>query len=322
LKTIEAKHSLIANSSINDLMSLYDVGPIFRCDFLTRGLNDTYVVISKNNKYIYRVYRSGWREKEDILFELDAINHLSEAGLQVSTPVKKIDGKWVTDILAPEGIRYGVLFTYSNGDRPEINKENCSLLGKSLGNLHKATETFNSNHKRSFDLNLKHLIDDPMSIITPTLHRFMNDRKDPFLNEIIRTIEVDINEKNLDYAFGHGDFHNFNMHLREQEIEVFDFDCCGNGYRSYDIAVFWWNLKQNYPNLEDQCWDAFLNGYLNQKNISDENFKILPKFVTLRRIWFLGTLLKNDDVWGTNWLNEKNLESFFVQLDQDVENYQ
>lgn len=321
LKTIEVKHSLIANSAISGLLNFYDIGPIKRCDFLTRGLNDTYLVTTNNNKYIFRVYRKGWRNQSDIFFEVDAINHLSDTGYPVSFPIKRNDGKWMTEIFAPEGIRYGVLFTFTKGDRPEINKENCRLVGKALGNLHKAADSFTTKHTRTFELNMDHLLDEPMSLITPVLHRFMNDRKDAFINEITRNIKADIKGKNLDYGFCHGDFHNFNMHLSELEIEVFDFDCCSSGYRSYDIAVFWWNLKQNYPNLENECWDEFLNGYLSQRSLSSDNLNILLKFVTLRRIWFLGTLLKNDDVWGTNWINDKNLGSFITQLEQDAEKY-
>ncbi|WML44283.1 phosphotransferase [Neobacillus sp. PS3-40] len=321
MKTIHVRNSLLTNSSVEFLVNSYEIGTIIKCEFLTRGLNDTYSVFTESNKYIFRIYRKGWREKTDILYELDAIKHLSEYGCRVSIPIKRKDGKWLSEIYTPEGTRYGVLFTFTKGDRPEINKENCYLIGKALGNIHEASDSFITNHKRNFELNFLHLVDEPMSLITPTLQKFMKNSKDSFLNQIITNIKFDIVGKNLEYGFCHGDFHNFNMHLMEQKIEAFDFDCCSIGYRSYDIAVFWWNLKQNYSNVENQCWDEFLNGYLSQKSISNDNLNVLLKFVTLRRIWLLGTLLKNDDVWGTHWINKKNLDNFLTQLEQDVEKF-
>jgi Ser/Thr protein kinase RdoA (MazF antagonist) len=312
LKMIEIRHSLIASSSIKDLLAVYDIGEIVGCDFLTRGLNDTYVVNTLTEKYIYRVYRKGWRNKEDILFELDAINHLYESGIPVSFPLKTKEGAFLTEIDAPEGTRYGTLFTYSKGSRPEINKENCTFIGKALGAIHKATDSFKPKHVRSFEINLTHLCDEPMELIIPTVQKCLGEKQVSYIKQLTSKLKDLI--KNTEYHFCHGDFHNFNMHISDNIIEAFDFDCCGMGYRAYDMAVFWWNLKQNYPSMEETCWDAFLNGYLTMKNMNTDD---LLKFVTLRRIWFMGTLLKNDDVWGTQWINETNLLSFMKQLERD-----
>jgi Ser/Thr protein kinase RdoA (MazF antagonist) len=314
LKTIEIKHSLIASSSIRKFLDLYDIGQLISCDFLTRGLNDTYLVTTLTDKFIYRVYRSGWRNQGDILFELEAILHLYRAGILVSIPIKTKEEQYITEMLVPEGTRYGVLFTFSKGDRPQINEENCFLIGKALARIHQSSDSFKTKQVRRFDLDLKHLLDDPMMLITPVIHKFLGEDKVSFLNQIVLELKSDIQCQHFEYGFCHGDFHNFNMHVFNKQIEAFDFDCCSMGYRSYDIAVFWWNLKQNYPSSEEKCWGAFMNGYLSVRHINTEHLK---KFVTLRRIWFLGILLKNDDVWGTQWINETNLQSFIKQLEQD-----
>lgn len=89
----EVRHSLLSNNTIERFSNSYDIGKIISCSFLTRGLNDTYLVVTENNKYIFRVYRKGWREKSDILYELDAINHASECGVAVSKPLIRKDGQ-------------------------------------------------------------------------------------------------------------------------------------------------------------------------------------------------------------------------------------
>jgi Ser/Thr protein kinase RdoA (MazF antagonist) len=323
METVEVRHSLISNRSINNLLHSYEIGSIISCRFLIRGLNDTYLVISDQNQYIFRVYRKGWREKSDVSYEIDAINHLSSFGCNVSRPIIRKDGEWISEIPAPEGMRYGVLFTFSPGDRPEITSENCYLIGQTLATIHKTTDSFpfKSDNNRSFELNLEHLIDEPMSLITPEMQKFIPSSQMTLFNQIIKDIKKDLFGKELEFGFCHGDFHNFNMHILEQKLEAFDFDCCSTGYRSYDLAVFWWNLKQNYPHLENPCWDEFLNGYSSEKSISSTNLNVLRKFVSLRRIWFLGILLENDDVWGTHWINNHNLEGVLTKIKQDAEQF-
>lgn len=318
---LEVRHSLFSNKTIEFITYSYDIGKVISCSFLTRGLNDTYLVVTENNKYIFRVYRKEWREISDILYELDVINYASENGVSVSKPLKRKDGQWLSEIPAPEGTRYGVLFYYTKGDRPEINEENCYIIGKTLGSLHNVTDTFTSKNQRSFELNLTHLLDEPATLITSILQNLCSD-KEVIFNKTITNLKTYLRENNnLDYGFCHGDFHNFNMHVYDRKLEVFDFDCCSFGFRAYDVSVFLWNLKQNYSNLESSCWDAFMNGYLSQKCMTDKNIKEVIKFVTIRRIWFMGILLKNDDIWGTIWRNQSNFEKFISQLEQDGENY-
>jgi Ser/Thr protein kinase RdoA (MazF antagonist) len=317
MQTIEIRSSLLTNRTIEFLLSSYEVDHILKCQFLSRGLNDTYSIHTRTNKYIFRIYRKGWREKSDILFELEAINHLSENGCLVSTPITRKDGEWLTEIPTPEGVRYGVLFTFSAGERPEITKENTYLIGKALGQIHHATNLFKPTNERHFELNLEHLIEQPMKIIKPILFD-LNPSQAGYLCQIIDDIEAELDLTNLEYGFCHGDFHNFNMHVMDHRIEAFDFDCCGMGFRPYDLAVFWWNLKNNYPHLEAPCWEEFVNGYVSQRSISQENVESLLTFVSLRRIWFLATLLQNDDIWGTQWLNTKMIDTFMSQLEKDL----
>jgi Ser/Thr protein kinase RdoA (MazF antagonist) len=318
---VTVQHSLLTVDSIQDILVSYNLSKVISCEFLTRGLNDTYVISTQDYNYIFRVYRHNWRNESDILFEIDAINHLKESGFLTSYPIKTCEGRWVIKIQAPEGIRYGVLFTYSKGHRPEINPTNCNLIGKSLGELHNNTDNFVSNHARSFDLDLKHLLDEPLSLISPLIKKVLGTDQEQILMNTIETIKKAIRGSKLATGFCHGDFHNFNMHIDEAMLEIFDFDCCSFGYRSYDVAVFWWNLKNNYPSLEKECWGQFLNGYLSQRKLSDVEINSLPLFISVRRIWLVGTMLKNEDVWGKNWINKTNLAHFLTDLNQDKELY-
>ncbi|WP_404407222.1 phosphotransferase [Jeotgalibacillus malaysiensis] len=318
---IHIKHSLIGEQTIQDLAHDYDLPHVTECLFLARGLNDTYVLKTNEDNYIFRVYRKGWREEDAILFELEAIEFAQHEGIHSSVPVKRKDGHYLTKIEAPEGTRFGVMFTYSKGERPEITEENSGRIGRALANLHNATDRFKPTYSRGYELNVNHLLKAPVAIIMKRLGHALTEEQETLLHEVVSKVKEVAENKELSYGFCHGDFHNFNFHLHDGNLEAFDYDCCGTGYRAYDLAVFWWNLKNNYPQQEKTCWRSFLNGYESVRKIDEVDKKALPYFVAARRIWFMGVLAANEDVWGRAWINEQNMNHFFGQLASDVRGF-
>ncbi|MFD1040410.1 phosphotransferase enzyme family protein [Virgibacillus byunsanensis] len=311
------KHTLIDASYIQKLVVDCNISPIVQCDFLARGLNDTYIITTENDIYIFRLYRHGWRNKSAILFELNAITQLHEKGASVSFPFRNNDADYLFEIEAPEGLRYGVLFSYAKGERPQINEENSKSIGAALGKLHKQSSSFHLNYERGFDIDINHLLDEPVSYISPLINTYLGSEADQSMKDIVEEVKTELSTKELEIGFCHGDFHNHNMHIHNGELEIFDFDCSAVGYRAYDVAVSWWNLKNNYSSKEKECWDAFLTGYQAQRSLTEDDLQSLPLFITARRIWLLGTMTQNDDVWGTNWVNERTLEFFILQLKTD-----
>lgn len=62
-----------------------------------------------------RVYRRGWRNKEEIDFELELLLFLHEQKQPVAYPIAIKNGSFTTNILAPEGVRYIAVFNYAPG---------------------------------------------------------------------------------------------------------------------------------------------------------------------------------------------------------------
>ncbi|MBP1970115.1 Ser/Thr protein kinase RdoA (MazF antagonist) [Virgibacillus natechei] len=318
MTNIRVKHTLIDERSILELLQGYNLGPISRCSFLTRGLNDTYLIITPRKQYIFRVYRYGWRNKEAIQFEIDALQHLKNKTFTISHPIAKRDGTYLNEIDAPEGLRYGMLFSYSQGERPAINARNAQLIGESLGKLHHKTDDFHSEYNRGFKIDLNHLLDEPTAMILPVINKFFGKKVEGDVQEIVENLKTGLRNKELEIGFCHGDFHNHNMHVENGKIEVFDFDGAAMGFRAYDVAVSWWNLLTNYGEKEEECWEAFLKGYSSQRTLAKDDFASLPLLITARRFWLLGTMLQNEDVWGTNWINKQSLELFILQIKTDM----
>lgn len=63
-------HSIPSGEALISMVLPYPIGKPHSCKLLKRGLNDTYLVETEQGKYILRLYRRGWRTKEEIDFEL------------------------------------------------------------------------------------------------------------------------------------------------------------------------------------------------------------------------------------------------------------
>jgi len=62
----------------------------------------------------------------------------------------------------------------------------------------------------------------------------------------------------LNFGFCHGDLHGGNAAFDGDTITMFDFDCCGVGWRAYDIAVYRWLLDMRSTTSN---WKPFLDAY-------------------------------------------------------------
>jgi len=309
-----AMYSMLSSDALLDFVaSHYDVGTVTRCKILTRGLNDTYRVSTDEGVYILRVYRTPWRTKADVLYELDALEHLHRQGVSVSVPVKGIDGEVAREINAPEGTRYIVLFTYAGGTVPILDKKISYEYGKIVAQIHHLSDSFSSSHQRA-RLDLDHLLDEPLAAIAPAMTE--NGGDVGYIKFWVDKIKEHLPVDRLNYGFCHGDFHDWNAHW-DGRLTIFDFDCCGTGFRAYDLAVFLWNLKINYQGKEADNWQAFLTGYTVTRPLAQIELDAIPLFVAARRIWLAGIYVSNEDVWGTAIINERFFRTFVDQLKDD-----
>jgi Ser/Thr protein kinase RdoA (MazF antagonist) len=69
------------------ILSHYDFSFLVKCEFFVLGLHDNYLVEAGAEKYFLRVYRTDWRSKEEILFEVELLTFLHERSLPVAFPL-------------------------------------------------------------------------------------------------------------------------------------------------------------------------------------------------------------------------------------------
>ncbi len=316
--TIEAVYSTLSTSELlAKVVSQYAMPttPTY-CEFWYRGLNDTYKLSSAKENFVLRVYRKNWRTLSAITFELEAIMYLHRAGVAVAMPMEKKDGGFITSIMAPEGERYVIITEFARGNILKFEDDNdARIFGKAVAEIHHFSSGFKSSSSR-YTLNLQHLINEPLVNIKPYLSHRSADWE--FVSEFARTLSSIINRADsgeLDYGFCHGDVHGENAHEHNGKVTHFDFDCCGFGWRSYDLATFKWVSR--LLAREDKLWPSFLEGYRSKRKISGLDLSLIEPFVAIRDIWFFGLNTGNSLAQG--WLNDDYFDLHLNLLKQSSE---
>src|SRR5437868_9058382 len=87
------------------------------CRLLKTGINDSYLIVEDSNKYVFRVYSLNWRTKNEISEEIRLLNLLTENNIPVSYPLADAKRNYIQQLNAPEGNRFGVLFSFAKGEK-------------------------------------------------------------------------------------------------------------------------------------------------------------------------------------------------------------
>jgi Ser/Thr protein kinase RdoA (MazF antagonist) len=308
-ETIAVTNSMLSVDALKRIVaSSYDLGNILEVRFLQFGLNDTYLVkTQKLEKFILRVYRHGWRSGSDVAYELDALNHLHQQGVSVSVPIPQKDGQLMRELLAPEGTRFMVLFSFAPGQQINYDDLQSSAYGSAVAETHNAMQDFSSPHRR-FELDLEHLLETPLRIIRPFLEHRPDDLE--YLNLLTEKIRSHLEQLPLDRlerGFCHGDFHGANAFIdADSKITLFDFDCGGIGWRAYDLAVFAWDCRLH--DKEPIAWMAFLRGYNELSKVPELDLKAIPLFIGIRQIWLMGLHFGFAHNVGFGWYGDGYLD--------------
>jgi Ser/Thr protein kinase RdoA (MazF antagonist) len=298
-------HSVLAAPELaREIATGYEIGAPVACRYLHRGLNDTYLVSTEEARYVLRIYRAGWRRLPEIEYEMALLNHLHGKAVPVSRPVSRRDGALVGSLDAPEGSRPAVLFTFAEGEPPAKTAAQSAAYGGAAAAVHNASDDFTSAHNR-FRLDLGHLVDEPLAAIRPLL-----DHRPAAWSTLLRLVEgvcealATLPAGRLEWGFCHGDLHGGNAHIAaDGTVTFFDFDCCGPGWRAYDIAVFRWAIA--FYDQHDRHWPPFLAGYQRQRRLSDLDLQAVPLFVALRHLWLMGSEAANGVYLGYDTVDDR-----------------
>lgn len=283
--------SLVDPSTITHFVKEnYPFSEPLKSRILSVGVNDMYLVETKNNKYVLRLSRvdkSLMMTPSEFRFELEWLEFLNQNNVPVSYPIRRANQQLYGVINAPEGPRYATLFSYAEGTT-EMSEEQAFILGKSLAEIHLLSDNFETKLNREH-LDLTHLIDRPLQQLKEFLDKSwekeMGDLEDLAENLKKQILRIDV----VDDVYGiiAGDIHGYNQHFTsDNQLTMFDFEFCSYGYRVYDLATFRWSRGSD--NLE--LWHSFLKGYQSVRELNDSELQAIDAFVKARNLWWMGCM--------------------------------
>lgn len=297
------------------LQEKYHLSATTSCSLLKTGINDSYLVTDDGDKYVFRIYSLNWRTREEIYEEIRLLNLLQESQIPVSYPLTDSDGNYIQEINAPEGKRFGVLFSFAKGEK---------LLNFPASLHYKAGEIMARMHRLTVNMDLKRLHYTPQIILIDSFEQlkkfisteteemvFMASAQKYLLGELGK-----VKEENIRRGAVHQDIWFDNMSINGEDITLFDFDFCGNGWLCYDIAYYILQLHSTEKD-EDECklkTEAFLQGYESVTKIGAEEKRLLPVLGICLYFFYLGIQCQRFDNWSNTFLNETYLKRFINLL--------
>lgn len=303
-------HSLFSKESIAELIKAhYALSEPIECQLLCMGDNDHYLVKAGSTRYVLRLYKPDphhLKTESNYLFELDWLRYLQERRCAVSYPIPRKDGSFLGVIEVPEGPRHYVLFSFAEGDHVYLNRKRAFLLGKEIARIHLISNKFQTQHEKN-PLDLHLLLETPVLAIKQHLGAACieeQERLDALASMLKEKILSLLAFKGNDWGMIGGDFHGFNQNFIEnRRLTLFDFDLCGYGWRSYDLAVFRWlqlsdldvgvYAVQTWVNGRFFKWLSFLSGYQSVRRLSPAEKEAIPLFVQIRQIWWMGSCVQS-----------------------------
>lgn len=316
------QYSTLSSEALKQrILSRYVFRHAIRCDYLYRGLNDNYVVIDADSKYILRVYRHNWRNLRDIETEMEILQYLRTNGVSVSFPISDRKGSLIQQIDAPEGLRYAVLFSYAKGEPPvaELTRNQSLHTGRELAKIHNLTVNMRLRNSRCH-LDIISLLNESFYAVKP----FIEDRRDDLaifedVTEKLKTKFESISLDGLPFGICHGDLYPGNYHFTgSDEVTIFDFDaCCCNWFIS-DIAAYCYAV-QSFKNA-GEIINAFLEGYQETRKLSALEIELIPYFGAVSHIWVLATQCSNFEIF-CHFVRTNIRRNIFRNLKKYVDKY-
>jgi Ser/Thr protein kinase RdoA (MazF antagonist) len=323
-KDIPVTESTLSAADVGRMLQqIYVLNGAVACRLFRTGINHLYIVSDTDSKFVFRVYTFNWRTKLEISEEIRLLNHLRINDVPVAYPIADKDGNFIQALHAPEGTRYGVLFIYANGKKiPQFTTEASFTIGQAMAKMHRVTEslilqrvTYNAKTliEDSFNISRKFFGTDSEEMI------FVNSTSKYLIAEYskVKHEEVRSGAVHLDIWFDNLHFTNGN------EVTIFDFDFCGNGWLCLDLAYYMvqlYNTRQSEDEYRRKL-ESFLAGYESIQKISAEEKRIIPMMAVSIWFFYLGVQCDRFDNWSNVFLSEDHLRRFIGIIKRWIEHH-
>jgi Ser/Thr protein kinase RdoA (MazF antagonist) len=283
-----------------------------KCKLLKAGINHSYLLTTAKEKYVFRLYSYNWRSLEEINAEIELLRLLSDNQMPVSFAIANEDGLYVHEIKAPEGNRFGVLFSYAEGEKILTFSEQTHYnVGVAMAKIHQLTKD-KTLHRVHYGYD--NLLNDTFNYLPEFLPTTTEEYQ--FMLQLKKFLATQLKEANslqLRKGIVHLDIWFDNMNISPNgEIVIFDFDFCGHGWLCLDLAYYILQIHSVEAKVEDFYLkkDAFLNGYQSITTLTAEEQRLLPMLGLAAYVFYIGIQCKRFNDWSNTFLNELYLSRF------------
>ncbi|NML39327.1 phosphotransferase [Chitinophaga sp. G-6-1-13] len=294
MKTVfPATYSTLCPDALSSFLSeKYPLEKV-QCKLLVRGVGDTYLVETADDRFILRVYRSSHRSLSQIKEEVALLLALKAAAVSVSWPIPDVSGEIIQLLDAVEGERCAVLFSYAPGHAVRLpNEDQLRLLGSEMARFHNISSTVNLGKAR-WAFNIDSMFVHPLQMLKTA---FADNPEDyAWLQQAAKAAIQKLSLVNgLSMGYCHFDFLPKNMHFGENTITLFDFDFMGYGWLANDLASFWQYLmlevytKRMTQEAADKQYHVLLEAYREHRPLSKEELEVVPYLAVGWWLFYMG----------------------------------
>lgn len=278
--------------------------------------NATYRIDTPSGqRYVLRIHRHGYHDRQEIASELLWLDALRDAGLEVPEAIAGVDGERLQEIagIAPEP-RLLVLFHWIDGREPDPQDSlNASFarLGAITARLHNQARRW----QPPAGFRRKHWTHASMLGASAYWGRW---QEAPWLDAsaygLIEECLAALAPRIADYdrepgRFGliHADLRLTNLLVEGADTRVIDFDDCGFGWYFHDLAAAL-SFFEHRPEATD--WIAhWLDGYAREGRIDTADLTVLPSLILQRRLQLLAWVgshrgTEQADSLGKPWVED------------------
>lgn len=305
----------------------YNLDSTYTIELVADYINLVFLIKNEFQQFIFRIFPIK-KEIRIIKSEIELLNFLENYKLNIESAISNSKGIYYGTIQIHNSIRNCAMYNALSGSIYDelLTEKQSKNLGEVTGQLHSALDLYcgQSNFKRfSFD----ELVWTPWKIIKLYIHH--NVELYEFYRDIIESCENKLrkNKGLLSWGLCHGDLHAGNVIFNQNdEAGLFDFELCCKSWRLYDIATFIWSIvpREDYSietvELIDKCIKSFLEGYMKQRTLSNEELELIFDIVLLRHIWRQAERI-DVDTENSWWKSEHHFEEQMNRMKKWIQIY-
>lgn len=255
------------------------------------SFNRVYDVKTGAGRYALKIYDHRYMNEsgiEKIAYEMEIVEALKGAGLNVAQPRPNLEG----EILSRHDDDHAVLFEFMKGAYHHRPDEQASRqAGALLAGVHKSTEKLDLSGKHSFDIR------ENVLFWLNTCQSYVDDKtiELPTMPSAYKTY---VRELDLDKLHCHGDVSPRNFLFDDGTCGLIDFQNAGYGPALIDVADGAIEFALHSENFRRNNAAAFLSGYESVRPLSQEAHAEFRKLCATQALVKIARLLRAHHGFG------------------------